>query len=493
MRQMVFRTLVFTHRWLGVVLGLLMLLWCLSGFVMMYVPYPEPGREAVQQALRPLNNVRCCVLPDEQAVAGSIPVAGYRLQMLGGRPLLWLNFGYGRGALFGLDDGAPVTLDETQAVNVARQYAQAQGMAAMAPQADVIEQDQWTVYPSYGAHRPLHRVRLNDSADTVVYVSGADGGVVQVTDRPQRFWNWLGAVPHWLYFEKLRQNQMWWDRTVVWSSAAGCLLTVFGLWLGIWQLQQARSGGWRSPYRGVRWWHHVPGLVFGVLVFTWILSGLFSMQPWGLLETDSGADAAQLRGEPPNWEAVRTVLQTMPQAQLPANTVSIDAAFFGGRVFAVATTRNGQRQRFDAGWTPMALQQTELQQAGRILDMRATASGEPVPDAAAARQSSATWTWQTAEDFYYYSHGHERVALPVVKVVSGPVRYYLDAVSGALLRKVDGDARAYRWLHYGLHRLDFPLLRERPLWDMVMWLLLMGATLVCATGAYMGAKHLMRT
>ena len=35
------RVLLFVHRYLAVAVGLLMALWCLSGFVMLYQPYPE--------------------------------------------------------------------------------------------------------------------------------------------------------------------------------------------------------------------------------------------------------------------------------------------------------------------------------------------------------------------------------------------------------------------------------------------------------------------
>lgn len=292
-------------------------------------------------------------------------------------------------------------------------------------------------------------------------------------------------MPHWLYFEKLRQNQVWWDRTVVWSSAAGCLLTVFGLWLGIWQLRRNARGELGSPYRGVRWWHHVPGLVFGVFVLTWALSGLFSMQPWGFLETHAGEEAASLQGEPPTWERLRPVLERLPQAQLPANTVSIEGAFFGGQIFSVATTRSGRRQRFDASWNPVSVSNAELATAADTL----SASSD------AAESTPASWELLTGEDWYYYNHGDSKVSLPVIRMTmrdAPATRYYLDPVSGALLKKVDDNARGYRWLHLGLHRLDFPLLRERPTWDLLMWLLLGGATAVTATGVYMGFRRLVR-
>jgi hypothetical protein len=50
---------------------------------------------------------------------------------------------------------------------------------------------------------------------------------------------------------------------------------------------------------------------------------------------------------------------------------------------------------------------------------------------------------------------------------------------------------AYRWLHQGLHRLDFAAaIRARPQWDAIMLLLMSGVTVVCATGAYLGYRRL---
>ena len=37
--------LVFLHRWMGIVIGLVMLMWCLSGVVMIYVGYPGLGED----------------------------------------------------------------------------------------------------------------------------------------------------------------------------------------------------------------------------------------------------------------------------------------------------------------------------------------------------------------------------------------------------------------------------------------------------------------
>ena len=60
-----------------------------------------------------------------------------------------------------------------------------------------------------------------------------------------------------------------------------------GLYIGVRQLLRRPDGRW-SPYDGFNLWHHVAGLVFGVLTLSWILSGLLSMNPWGLLEGAGG-------------------------------------------------------------------------------------------------------------------------------------------------------------------------------------------------------------
>ena len=70
-------------------------------------------------------------------------------------------------------------------------------------------------------------------------------------------------------------------------------------------------------------------------------------------------------------------------------------------------------------------------------------------------------------------------------------RYYIDPVSGALLAKFGANSRAYRWLHQAAHRWDF--VRQRPLWDALMCFLLAGVTWICATGAYLGVRRLLRS
>ena len=63
------------HRWLGIALALLMALWTLSGFVMMYVSYPETSAAERIAGLDPLDLSACCTgaaAPDGPVAAASV-------------------------------------------------------------------------------------------------------------------------------------------------------------------------------------------------------------------------------------------------------------------------------------------------------------------------------------------------------------------------------------------------------------------------------------
>jgi hypothetical protein len=99
------------------------------------------------------------------------------------------------------------------------------------------------------------------------------------------------------------------------------------------------------------------------------------------------------------------------------------------------------------------------------------------------------------EDFYYFRQARANFALPVYRIILGDAertRYYLDASSGTLLQRVDRNARWYRWLFGGLHRIDFAAwLRSRPLWDIVVLTLMLGGLGVAATGLYLAIRRVL--
>ncbi|WP_404476386.1 PepSY domain-containing protein [Novosphingobium sp. BL-52-GroH] len=475
------KPVLFLHRWLGVLVGLLMTIWCLSGFVMMYVDYPRLSPAEQLEGLAPLRMPAALGPVDLPA---DTSLASARIEMMAGRPVLRVTPALERvrpiaqmraaPIAFDLATGRPIqTIAPADLQAIARSFGRGRGIEGRAPSLAETPIDQWTVQ-AYRRNAPLYRADYADPAGTHAYISGQSGEVVQQTTLFERFWGWLGAVPHWLYPTILRQDGELWTQVVIWTSLAGCFLAATGMWVGIGRLRRRRDGTIGSPYRGIWWWHHVFGLFFGVLTLTWLASGLLSMNPWGFLDNSAGlAERSKLTGEM-QWSAVRRALLALPR--LPGDTVRIETAPLGGAVHLVAIDGAGHATRYAADGRPAPLARAEL---------RAVLT-RTLPVARLERL--------THEDAYYYARRFP-APLPVWRAQLSDAEHtllYLDATSGQLIRAFDRNGRGHRWLQDGLHSLDLPVLRRRPLWDIVVLPLLAMVTLVCATGTWMGLSKVRR-
>jgi hypothetical protein len=467
------RSILLLHRYLGIAVGALMVMWCLSGIVMMYVSYPALGEGVRLEHLQPIAWRDCCKVAD--AIRADFDLERIWIEMLDGRPVL---FSGEESRPIDLTTGSRVEeISAAQAAAVAKSYA-ASGSPATPRLLGLIDRDQWTVSGDFNSARPLYHFALADAAGTELYVSSRNGRAAQMTTARERFWSWLGAVPHWLYFTELRQHPKIWSRVVIYTSLLGCFLAGVGIYLGICRLRARPAGRW-SPYVGFNLWHHIAGLVFGVFALTWVLSGLLSMNPWGWLQgAGAQAESTAIEGAPGSSAAgLDVVLQNLVSAHPAA--VSLKAAPLNDELYFVASRASGERLRLNKRGAPAPLGGPELKFLAHALGSGATPS---VPELL------------TQEDDYYFSHHRELAVLPVYRLVlASGTRYYLDSVSGMLVAKLDAGRRAYRWLHEGLHRLDFADgLRARPQWDLIMLLLMSGVTVLCATGAYLGYRRLTR-
>ncbi|HEX5282118.1 MAG TPA: hypothetical protein VFW28_18715, partial [Micropepsaceae bacterium] len=270
-----------------------------------------------------------------------------------------------------------------------------------------------------------------------------------------------------------------WSKVIVWTSIAGGFLTLIGLYIGI---SQFRRGSRMSPYRGWNYWHHLAGLVFGVFTLTWVVSGTISMNPWGFLEGGGGNARAGLAGDPLPWSTYRDSLARLKDDAALAGAVTLASAPGNGRLYWLARWADGRVLRLDDGGRAAPVAAAELRRGAQLV-----ANGRAI----------ASQELMNAEDAYYYrTPGNDRLTLPVYRVVladAAQTRYYFDPRSGLLLGRIDSDRRGYRWLFDGLHRLDFfAWLRLRPLWDVLMLLLLAGGILVTGSGCYLALRRIGR-
>lgn len=478
--ELMIRLLFLLHRYLGIVVGLVMLIWTVSGIIMMYKVYPELDQWQKLGLLQNLDTDSCCQLPASPAMR-SERFSEARIEMLANVPVLRLD-STDRGMLtYSLVDGQRMEpLDQQQAAGLAEDFVARRYPDNRYAFDAQIHNDQWTVYGAYNPLRPLYRYTLDDQAGTQFYLSSQSGEVIQITTREQRVWGYLGAVIHWLYPTVLRQHTVLWTQVVIWLTILGIFLTATGLYIGIRQYRN-RSNGRLSPYRGLALYHHYAGLVFGVLTLTWVASGLLSMNPWGTLEGEGmQLEVRRLQERAISWQDIEGVV-----AQLSDRDVSdyarLQIEVLAGERQVVAHSASGEAVRLaSTTLQPQALSRAALADLSRRL----------LPGSSIESQ-----VLLTESDRYYYDH-HELLEFPIYRVVYDDAQnrhYYLSPVNGQLVRKIDSELRLYRWLFYGIHRGDFSaFLRSRPVWDLFMVLFLLGVTLVCGTGSYMAIRRVRR-
>jgi uncharacterized iron-regulated membrane protein len=363
------------------------------------------------------------------------------------------------------------------AEEVARRFLRSRAPATV----ETIERDQWTVAGGYDAHRPLHRVRFEDPAGSVIYVSSTTGEVVLDTNAHERFWNWVGTVPHWIYFTELRKDGEAWRQVILWTSGVGMVGAFTGLWIGILRLKLKRRyhGHEVSPYRGWMKWHHIGGLVAGLTLTTWIVSGWLSVNPNNWFERSSP--------DPAGLERYAGAGERFP---LDLGKTHISPALFpkearfvwvGGRPVVVLTDSSRRRTLIDA----RTGETVHLTRTG--LFARAAAL---VPGAHVVERESLD-----REDLYWYAH-HADTRLPVLRVkFDDPHRtwFHIDAVTGEVLGSMTTSDRIERWAFNFLHDFDLPvLLHTRPSWDILVWVLSIGGLVISVSSVVIGWRRLKR-
>lgn len=486
------RPVIYVHRWLGIAGCLLFITWFISGVVMMYARMPALGAaERVRRlATIPLSDVT--VSPADAARSTGMSPRAVRLTMRGGRPVY--RFAGADGAVFADTGEAAGAVDREQALVIARRLAPDHG-ASIAYDTYLTDADQWTLSSSIRRQMPLHRIALGDAEKTELYISESTGEAVMQTTRAGRLWAYPGAVLHWLYFTPFRRQAALWAQSIIWLSIAGCVMCASGLVWGLWRyspsarfrLKRERS---KSPYAGMMRWHHYAGLFFGLTTFTWIFSGLLSMDPWAWSGSTSPTREQRegVAGGPLRLDAI-TLPQLMAAGAAAAGfePKEIEITQFRGEPLLLVRRAHADaiEQRLVSLAAPGRGAFAQLDREAVAGAARAAMPDTPVEDA----------VWLDAYDSYYYDRDGE-LTLPVLRVRYGDSAHtwlYLDPRSGAIVRKEERLSRLNRWLYHGLHSLDFPFLYyRRPLWDAVLIALSIGGLVSSATTLLPALRRLRR-
>ena len=492
------RSLIFIHRWMGVALSVLFLLWFASGIVMMYWSFPDVSAKDRRERAPVLNPSQIKVTPEEAyaALQANQPPASVQVSSFDGRPVYRFG-GEDDNAIVYADDGTVQTeVGEAMVKRVASAWV---GRPLSEGKKESVEEvDQWTVGSNLRTLRPLYKYTFRDGQQ--VYISGRNADVVQYTTRESRMWAYLGAIPHWMYFTPLRKHQPQWFQFVVWSSAIGSIAAVLGIVVALWMLSPSKryrhAGEPTSiPYRGWKRWHMIIGLFFGVVTSTWAFSGMLSMGPFPIVERLSGNARGRTKG------GVRAInianaLRGSGRFELSAYATKppsaallslggfqakeLEFSIFAGEPQYIATDAAGRTRVIPINGEPQA----ELDR-DRIVSLVRQAAGSNLAELRVIDQYDA-----------YYLDRLRKKPLPVIyaRITDETnTRYYIDPKTGRTAGTYRSRNWVNRWLYHGLHSLDFPwLYNYRPLWDIVVITLMLGGTALCVTSLMLTYRVLLR-
>lgn len=461
------------HRWLSVAIGLVVFSWFVSGFVMLYYPWPALTESARLRFDAPFNPPANLIGFRRAAVRAAGPVTRARLHAIGPR----LVYAFDRAMVDAVTGAKMTPLDSGDAVAIARTVVAASVIGVWLEG----HADHYLMSGEYRRDFPDWVVRFDDPSATAVYVSRAGGHITGVVTRRTRLTTWLGVVPHWLYFQWLYDRPDAWLWVNLILPGIAVIAACAGLILGVAQLGRRRV----SPYRGVSRWHHLGGAACGIVVLTWSFSGLLLVL--GPDNTPRPGQLALARGGDMHWDQLRlseaAALAAIQRVEPDARPRAIDATAIDGNAGYLFHLTSGRDVWIDA---LTGIARSQLDSAAIIAVARRVLPSVRV----------AHFNLLKSYDAYYYARPHREMHLPVWRVQyddPGHSVLYLDATSGEPTGFVDDEFRRWRWVRDGLHSIDFPGINgKRPLWDVIVWLLLLAGTLSAATGVWLAVRRVRR-
>jgi hypothetical protein len=465
------RTLYLTHRWFGIVMSIMFFLWFASGIVMMYVEYPEmTERERVNaSSLLELKAINMDFSDIQDQISSESVIDKLSLLSVLGRPAYKLTFADNSKTIIYADNGNTLkNIQPSDAEKIATLYAQNSGLTSQINVSEYlasIEMDQWTVYGGFNEHRPLHKVSLNNAEGTILYISSSTGEVLRDTHRWERMWNWVGSTIHWIYPMQLRKHSNLWVNVVIVISIMGVISVVSGTIVSFLRLRLNRryKNGNVTPYTGIQKWHHLLGITFTLFLTMFIVSGLFSMNPFGIFDnkTSSVEQVKRYTGDTYNLIAFDQSLKNLKDhAEKIQGIKELSWQMLDGEGLLIAKSENSNSS-LDPFRTVTNMNPKELTQKTR------NAISQLLPDSELVKLDKII-----EYDNYYYTTHNRYMPLPVFRARFSDTEstwYYIDATTSEILARSTQTDRVKRWLYNGLHSLDFRfLLANRPLWDIIV-------------------------
>lgn len=467
------------HHYLGTFFFFLFLIWFLSGFVMMYKSFPTITHAdilniEVNHTLDASTFLEPKKVFNEDGVDG---IRDFKIKYLLDNPVYELTSLDGTILSKYAKSGIFIKIDSKYAEKLA---IKATNIKDSFEVETLKELDQWVPRTNFLKHLPIYIVEFNDNNSTRVYVSSLNGDILSLTTISDRFWAWVGAIPHWIYFKNIRIHTDFWALLVIWLSALGFLMALTGVITGLVRYKKKPKANFKRFKN--RWYnlHYYFGLIFGLFVCTWVFSGLMSMSPfnWTPSTQLNKQDKLKWQGEILTLNSFSgTNWSSFVENMNDVNCKEIDFSLFNKQLFAQIYSNNESK----------LVSLNTSKSIPEIKDYRNIIKSLNQSD------SIVSSIVLNKYDNYYYSRHNDKV-LPVIRITTNSnLAYYINPTSTEVLYKCANKNRIQRWLYNGLHSLDFSFLTSNGLlWDIVVLILMFGGTIVSVTATGLGIKFIRR-
>ena len=470
------------HKISGSLMSLMFCVWVISGIVLVFHNFPHASKEKrfLHLSVFKPNQIAQLTAPSEDWGSEMI------LEMAGNKAVYRVPSGRRAEKVYDAFSLKPMSLFSAE-------YADSLSSSYVGSKVSRIEKleslDQWIPWSYYRPLLPFYKCTITDDACSEVYVSAQSGSILQRTTRKERFFAWIGIIPHKLYFYSLINDRTAWKSIILVLAALGLIVSFSGILMGFIRLRK-RSRGGMTPYKKFHYkWHHLTGFFFGFFLFTFLLSGLFSVT--GI----------------PDWlVGVNTKPKTGIEWELKSSSVA--ASFVApGKIVQEISDKQGVRR---LEWTKV-LDESQVRvyyDDYQRPDVYVLADGTLEPAEEKTReeivanakqlfpQRAFDAYWQTAYDNYYFQKGMGFQPLPVCRLEfddPSETILYIDAVTGDEVYRTTRNKRARRWLYRALHTFNFPFLKDCEwLRSTLLIIVSLGILVLSVTGIVLGNKWIWR-
>lgn len=443
-------------------MALLMLIWFLSGFVLIYSDFPEIENKDFYGLRENLDN-------QDLPSLDSVKVKSKEINVFKASENVFVRYGKNEEAkIFAANKEELKNLSEAKAIEKVKLLFNLKNIESTSEK--LFQHDLWLDKKISDKYFPVHKIYFQDEDETQIYISSVNGEVLQHTTFSERILAWFGAIPHLIYFKDFAGYGFLWKIILMIISLLGTFMCISGLITGFIRFKNRKKTKFKfTPYASKLYSiHHYLGFIFGVFALSWVFSGFMSLNPLSVFENQE--EERKLENL---WLERFSEVKTFPELAerlKEANVKNIKIKKFDNEEIIVFNTEKFKGIRFYSG---DLINSDDLRLINDLKQKIKKVYNLPAENLELLKEF----------DNYYYKTTKEKV-LPVVKAEFEDelkTVLYFDPLTLDIVKVTNKVSRLNRWLYKALHRFDF-IYDYKILWYSVMFILLTGGTFLAVTG-----------